>query len=113
MTQRLCKVSEVSAKGKEVRDTARENPLFVMLFRVDGEIFAYHNTCPHLGLSLNWAPDRFLVGDDDGLLVCAHHGAAFDLSSGKCLQGPCKGSSLRPIGIVIRDNEIWLDENTG
>ena len=112
MTQRLCKLNEVSEKGREFRVSTGENPFFVMLFRVDGEILAYHNTCPHQGLSLNWAPDRFLVGDD-GLLVCAHHGAAFDLSSGKCLQGPCKGSSLRPIGIFIRNDEVWLDENTG
>ncbi|MEE8338841.1 MAG: Rieske 2Fe-2S domain-containing protein [Xanthomonadales bacterium] len=108
MTQRLCTVSEVGAKGKEIRVTARENPPFVMLFRVDDEIVAYHNTCPHQGLSLNWAPDRFLVGDDDGLLVCAHHGAAFELSSGKCVQGPCKGSSLQPIDIFIKDDEVWL-----
>lgn len=108
MTQRLCKVSEVGAKGKEIRVTARENPLFVMLFRVDDEILAYHNTCPHQGLSLNWAPDRFLVGDDDGLLVCAHHGAAFELSSGKCVQGPCKGASLQPIAVFIKGDEVWL-----
>ncbi len=112
MTQRLCKLGEVSAKGKEFRVSAGENPFFVMLFRVDDEILAYHNTCPHQGLSLNWAPDRFLIGDD-GLLVCAHHGAAFDLSNGKCLQGPCKDSSLRPIKISIRDDEIWLDGNAG
>ncbi len=111
MTKCLCKVSEVSAKGKEIRVSTGDKPFFVMLFRVVDEILAYHNTCPHQGLSLNWAPDRFLVGDD-GLLVCAHHGAAFDLSSGKCLQGPCKGSNLQPIDIFIRDDEVWLDGNT-
>lgn len=110
MIQRLCKLIEVGVKGKEIRVSTGEKPFFVMLFRVDDEILAYHNTCPHQGLSLNWAPDRFLVGDD-GLLVCAHHGAAFDLSSGKCLQGPCKGSSLRPIDICITDDEVCLDGN--
>jgi len=78
----------------------------VMLFRVGNKILAYDNVCPHMGLNLNWAPDRFLVGDD-GLLVCAHHGAAFDLSSGECKQGPCKGSNLSPIAIKIRDGEVW------
>ncbi len=107
MTQLLCKVNEVSTKGKEIRIDAKEHPFFVMLFRVGDEILAYHNTCPHQGLSLNWAPDRFLVGDE-AVLVCAHHGAAFDLASGKCLQGPCIGSSLRPVNIIIRNDEVWL-----
>jgi nitrite reductase/ring-hydroxylating ferredoxin subunit len=112
MTQRLCKLGQVSTKGKEIRVSNKDKPFFVMLFRVDDEILAYHNTCPHQGLSLNWAPDRFLIGDD-ALLVCAHHGAAFDLSSGKCLQGPCKGLSLRPVKIIVRDDEVWLDGNAG
>lgn len=106
MTQRLCKVSEVGIKGKEIRSGFGEAAVFVMLFRVGDEILAYDNVCPHMGLNLNWAPDRFLVGDD-GLLVCAHHGAAFDLSSGECKQGPCKGSNLSPIAIKIRDGEVW------
>ena len=111
MSELLCKLIEVGKKGKEFRVSTGENPFFVMLFRVDDEILAYHNTCPHQGLSLNWAPDRFMVGDD-GLLVCAHHGAAFDLSSGKCLQGPCEGSSLQSIDIYTRDDEVWLGGNT-
>jgi nitrite reductase/ring-hydroxylating ferredoxin subunit len=111
MTQRLCKLGQVSTKGKEIRVSNKDKPFFVMLFRVNDEILAYHNTCPHQGLSLSWAPDRFMVGDD-GLLVCAHHGAAFDLSSGKCLQGPCEGSSLQSIDIYTRDDEVWLGGNT-
>ena len=110
MTQHLCKLDEVSTKGKEIRVSTGEKPFFVMLFRVENRILAYRNICPHQGLSLNWAPDRFLVGDD-GLLVCAHHGAAFDLSSGKCLQGPCKGSSLQGIDIIIRNDEVWLNQS--
>jgi nitrite reductase/ring-hydroxylating ferredoxin subunit len=108
MAQLLCKASEISTKGKEIRVITGDKTFFVMLFRVDDEILAYHNSCPHQGLSLNWAPDRFLIGDD-ALLVCAHHGAAFDLSSGKCLQGPCKGMSLRAVKTIIRDDEVWLD----
>ena len=112
MTQHLCMLDEVQTKGMEIRVTIGENPFFIMLFRVENNILAYRNTCPHQGLSLNWAPNRFLVGDD-GLLVCAHHGAAFDLSNGKCLQGPCKGASLQAVDILIRDDEIWLNHNAG
>ncbi len=112
MTQQLCKLDEVHSKGKEIRVTIDEKPFFIMLFRVGSDILAYRNVCPHQGLSLNWAPNRFLV-DDDGLLVCAHHGAAFDLSNGKCLQGPCKGASLQAVDILVRDDEILLNHNAG
>ncbi len=107
MMIQLCKLDEVSTKGREIRVDAHKNPFFLMLFRVEDKIMAYRNICPHQGLSLNWAPDRFLVSDD-GMLICAHHGAAFDLSNGKCLQGPCEGSSLQLIDILVKDDEVWL-----
>lgn len=107
MSQRICKASDVSPKGREFRIAGDDGPFYLMVFRLGERLLAYHNACPHEGRSLNFAPDRFLIGDD-GLLVCAHHGAAFDLESGSCVQGPCKGSSLRAIEIRIRDDDIWL-----
>jgi nitrite reductase/ring-hydroxylating ferredoxin subunit len=79
-----------------------------MLFSQNGNILAFHNSCPHQGRNLNWAPDRFLISPE-GLLVCAHHGASFELPSGECLEGPCRGAHLKAVGISVRDGEIWLD----
>ena len=107
MTQRICKSSDITEKVREFRVSSKNGPFFLMIFRRGDRLLAYHNSCPHRHLSLNFAPDRFLVGND-GLLVCAHHGAAFDLDTGLCLQGPCEGSSLQAIEISIRDNEVWL-----
>ena len=108
MSHRICAASEVNEKGREFRVNGEDGPFYLMIFCRGDSMMAYHNACPHQGRSLNFAPDRFLIGDD-GLLVCAHHGAAFDLDSGSCLQGPCKGASLRAIGISIRGDEVWLD----
>jgi nitrite reductase/ring-hydroxylating ferredoxin subunit len=108
MSQRICQASEVTEKGREYRVNGEDGPFYLMVFRRGYNLMAYHNACPHQGRSLNFAPDRFLIGDD-GLLVCAHHGAAFDLDSGDCLAGPCKGSSLRAIAIRVRDDEVWLE----
>jgi nitrite reductase/ring-hydroxylating ferredoxin subunit len=108
MSQRLCKVSEVTEKGREFRVSGEKGSSYLMLFRRSERVLAYYNICPHENRSLNWAPDKFIVGDD-GLLVCAHHGAAFELDSGKCLQGPCAGKSLRACAVSIRDGVVWLD----
>lgn len=107
MTQRICKSDEVTEKGREFRVSDENGPYYLMIFRLGSRLRAYLNVCPHQHRCLSFAPDRFLIGDD-GLLVCAHHGAAFDLDSGQCLQGPCEGSSLQAIEIEIRDEEVWL-----
>lgn len=108
MTQRLCKASEVTEKGREFRVSGENGPFYLMIFRHAGMLLAYHNVCPHQGRCLNWAPDKFLIGED-GLLVCAHHGAAFELGNGECVQGPCKGSRLQAAPIRVKDDEVWLD----
>jgi len=108
MKQLICKSRDVTEKGREFRIIGADGPFYLMVFRRGPELLAYKNSCPHQGRNLNWAPDRFLIGDD-GLLVCAHHGATFDLASGECLQGPCKGHSLQAVEIGIKDDEVWLD----
>lgn len=67
----------------------------LIITRVGASLAAFHNICPHAGRRLDWAPGQFLI--DQGRLVCAVHGAAFDLGSGVCVSGPCKGAALRPL----------------
>lgn len=64
----------------------------LIITNVGGTLSAFHNICPHAGRRLDWAPGKFLV--DQGRLVCAAHGAAFELGSGVCVSGPCKGATL-------------------
>src|SRR3546814_10414899 len=56
----------------------------LILTRVAGRVQAFRNICPHAGRRLDWAPGAFLI--DQGRLVCAAHGASFDMASGdrKC-----------------------------
>jgi len=71
----------------------------VVLLRRDGQVYAWRNLCPHAGRYLNWAPGRFLF--DQGRLVCAAHGATFEIDSGLCVDGPCRGSSLVPVSLTV------------
>ena len=70
-----------------------------------GAVRAWLNVCPHAGRRLDWAPGKFLRAKD-GTLVCAAHGASFELANGTCVAGPCRGESLRAVAVEVRDGEI-------
>ena len=59
---------------------------------------AWVNTCPHQGRRLDYAPGKFLI--HKGQLVCAAHGATFDLEEGLCVGGPCRGEHLTSVRLV-------------
>lgn len=79
----------------------------LVLHRVGDDVRAWLNVCPHAGRRLDWAPGQFLKSKD-GLLVCAAHGASFELQHGECLAGPCRGESLRAVPVEVRDGAVWL-----
>ncbi len=68
-------------------------------------VFAYQNFCMHVGHPLNWQPDRFL-NEDHSLIVCASHGALYEIDSGVCVSGPCPGKTLKKVSVEIRDGEV-------
>lgn len=97
-------LDEDTSKGFEI------NNQYLFAVRKDGEIFLYWNRCPHLGTPLEWEEDRFL--DSDGALIqCSTHGALFQIDSGLCLVGPCKGKSLQSIPFVIEEGSLLVNES--
>lgn len=79
----------------------------LILYRHGDQVRAWLNVCPHAGRRLDWAPGEFLKSRE-GLLVCAAHGASFELQEGRCIAGPCRGQSLRAVPVLIRDGCVWL-----
>lgn len=79
----------------------------LILYRDGDHVRAWLNICPHAGRRLDWAPGQFLKSKD-GLLVCAVHGASFELDRGECVAGPCRGESLRAVNVDVRDGAVWL-----
>lgn len=79
----------------------------LILYRDGDRVRAWLNVCPHAGRRLDWAPGQFLRSKD-GLLVCAVHGAGFELQRGECVAGPCRGASLRAVAVEIRDGDVVL-----
>ena len=78
----------------------------LILHRDGDDVRAWLNVCPHAGRRLDWAPGKFLKSN--GLLVCAAHGASFELAEGRCVAGPCRGDRLRAVAIELRDGCAYL-----
>lgn len=79
----------------------------LVLFRDGDHVRAWLNVCPHAGRRLDWAPGQFLRSKD-GLLVCAAHGAGFELQRGECVSGPCRGQSLRAVAVEVSGGTVSL-----
>lgn len=79
----------------------------LILYRDGDQVRAWLNVCPHAGRRLDWAPGEFLKSRE-GLLVCAVHGASFELQQGQCVAGPCRGQALQVVPLVVRDGGVWL-----
>lgn len=99
----LCNNADIGddqAKGIDVEDRS------LVVVRRDGLVHVYLNWCPHLGIELNFMPDQFL-DSDSAFIMCANHGALFEIENGHCLSGPCSGDALIKVPHDIRGNEVW------
>ena len=81
-------------------------PLRGFIVRQGENVYAYENYCMHVGHPLNWMPDGFLSKDRTAIL-CASHGALYEIDSGLCFAGPCVGKSLRTVNVEVRDGTIY------
>lgn len=79
----------------------------LVLYRDGDDVRAWLNVCPHAGRRLDWAPGQFLKSRE-GLLVCAAHGATFELRDGVCVAGPCRGQALVAVDVQIDEGDVVL-----
>ncbi len=79
----------------------------LIVYRDGDTVRAWLNICPHAGRRLDWAPGKFLLSKD-GLLVCAAHGASFELHQGMCVAGPCRGDALRAVAVYEANGDVHL-----
>ena len=94
----LCALDEIEdgdAKGFTL-DDGRD----VFVVRDGAAVFGYLNSCPHQGTPLDWTPDKF-ISEDSGLILCATHGAQFEIADGLCVTGPCEGDRLTPVPVAV------------
>lgn len=100
MAELIVEIDRILDGGaSELQMDGENGPVSVVATRRGTRLYAYINVCPHAGRLLNWAPGRFLF--DKGRLLCAAHGAVFQVEDGLCVQGPCQGSRL--IALPVHD----------
>lgn len=105
--QVLCLLSDLDATGAKgpIRVDRDGRAVSIFVVRQDDRVFAYEDSCPHAFAPLEMEPDRFLDLTGTALL-CTMHGARFDIATGACVLGPCKGRSLTPYPVRIRNGEV-------
>jgi nitrite reductase/ring-hydroxylating ferredoxin subunit len=109
----ICSMSDIAsqkARGFKLvilDENGAERPWWIVVVRWGKQVFGYLNKCPHDGVNLDWERNQFF--DPNGIrLMCGKHGAIFELGTGMCLDGPCKGRSLTPVPLAVIDNDICV-----
>lgn len=91
-------MTAVEAGGKEI-----------VLIGHDGGVYALDRRCPHMGGDLAAGILK------DGRLTCPRHGSTFDVTTGRCLQGPhivflkLKGTDSRSYPVRIDEERVLID----
>jgi len=83
----------------------------LVVVRQGDRVAAFVNCCPHMGFSLDWKPERLVVGRGT-YLRCIHHGAVFRIADGVCVAGPCERERLTSVPVEIIDGEVRLAAET-
>lgn len=99
-------IEEGGSRGFECVDS-HGSELGIIAIKKRGQIYLYHNSCPHIGIRLEWQPHQFLDADKV-LIQCANHGALFTIDKGLCVTGPCGGDKLSAIAYEIRDKQVFI-----
>ncbi|KKB61856.1 (2Fe-2S)-binding protein [Robbsia andropogonis] len=71
------------------------------------DVFIWRNDCPHEHRPMEYRQDRFLSADGSHI-VCYAHSAHFDIRTGECFAGPCKGKRLNPVPVHVEDGMVWI-----
>ncbi len=106
----IAPLTEISPDG--LRFTYKDGPFDeegILLRLADGQIRAYKNECRHLPMKLDDREPRDFWDPGKTHLVCNSHGARYRPVDGLCVSGPCEGSHLRPLPIVVEDGIVYLD----
>ncbi len=111
--QHLCPLASLpnpGSRGFEVEIDGALRSVFIV--RQEHAVKGYLNHCPHVGAELNWQPDEFLDADRRYIL-CAVHGALFEIDDGRCIAGPCRGERLTPVAVEVRQGQVMLSPSAG
>lgn len=97
-------LSEGEGRRFTVRLHGIERDAFAVGHR--GRMYAYLNTCRHQSQNLDFGDGHFFDEAFDAL-VCCHHGARYEVATGVCVEGPCRGARLTALVLETREDGLW------
>jgi len=101
-------LQEIEDPGcREFSIGAGDWPFRGFVVRQGDDVFAYQNFCVHVGHPLNWSPNKFLTKDRTAI-ICASHGATYEIETGHCFAGPGSGKALRKVEVAVREGMVYV-----
>lgn len=97
----LCYAADV-AEGS-IRQEFLPDGTLIALYKVDGVIYATHDTCTHGGASLS--EDGILKGK---VVECSWHNGAFDVTTGEPCASPC-AVALKTYKVQVVERLVVID----
>jgi nitrite reductase/ring-hydroxylating ferredoxin subunit len=109
----ICRLDDIPSRRAKGFQLLRRTPegsektFSIFIVRWGSHVFGYVNECPHDRVHLDWERNQFL--DSNGLRIqCGKHGALFEIGTGRCVEGPCRGSALEPVPVFVLDGDICV-----
>lgn len=105
---RICSSSDLVDGGLAVTFDAplAEGVAPALVVRWHGTVYGYINRCAHAAFALDW---KGRVLEKSGrFIMCPKHGAIYEPDSGRCVGGPCAGSTLAALDVHEHDGGVWL-----
>jgi nitrite reductase/ring-hydroxylating ferredoxin subunit len=91
-----------------INENGESKPFSIFVVRTaDDQYVGYVNVCPHQGAWLNIGDGKFF-SDDGQRLKCGRHKAEFEIETGLCVKGPCKGEAIEPLPLVVIGSDLCL-----
>ncbi len=91
-----------------INESGESRPFPIVVIRTHADDYlGYVNSCPHEGTWLNIGAGEFF-SRDRAFLRCGRHGATFEIDTGLCIDGNCKGQSLEPIALAVVDGDVCI-----
>ncbi len=106
----LCHIDDIPEQRAQGFDPFDQGRVSLFIVKRDSTLYAYRDLCPHYGdTQLPWKTNEYLDRAGE-VIVCAGHGARFDIRTGHCISGPCLGQALTAVRLHVSEDGRVLAE---
>lgn len=105
---KLCALNEIEdgqSAGFVIETT--DGKRSVIAVRQSDSVYAYVNSCPHIGAPLDFVAGQFLNREKTHIM-CSTHGALFEINSGLCVSGPCTDKYLEVLETKVNGGTVYV-----